>query len=210
MVAAAGAAILWRPHRSTPILARGTLESIVPLRIGDYRYASSTGLIVPDASRTRHIYDQVLTRIYVADSLPPVMLLIAYGSAQNAGLAVHRPESCYPASGYALDHSAEVTLDGIQPGTMAIALTASRQDRVEQIYYWTRIGRRFPTSQVDEDLAVFAANFSGLMPDGVLVRLSIRSVDRAAALAQMRQFNTLLLDAGGYAGRRLLLGTDLA
>jgi EpsI family protein len=209
MLAAAATASLLRPARTVERLLPGAMSATVPLSIGGYRYASSTGLIVADKGSASATYDQVLTRIYVAPDAPAIMMLIAYGGAQDTGLALHRPEACYPSAGYRLGERAESDLSGV-PGAAAVALTAARGDQVEQIYYWTRIGRRFPASSVQQKLAVFAANVRGVLPDGVLVRLSVRSTDRAAAITQMRAFNEALLGAVGSAGRRLLLGADEA
>lgn len=207
LTVAAGAAAWLRPRRTTVLLPDGALEKSVPLQLGDYRYASSTGLILPDSDQTSGIYDQVLTRVYVAPDAAPMMLLIAYGSAQDAGLAVHRPEACYPSAGYTIGARSTVELRGVR-GRKATALTASRGDRIEQIYFWMRIGKRFPTSPIDEKSAVFAANLRGVMPDGVLVRLSVRSTDARGALDQMMAFNTMLLGANDRMVRTVLLGED--
>ncbi|HEX8485485.1 exosortase C-terminal domain/associated protein EpsI [Sphingomonas sp.] len=209
LLAAAATATLLRPVRTTRALSRGAMAAMVPLRIGEYRYASSTGLIVADPNETGETYDQVLTRIYVADGKPPIMLLIAYGGAQDTGLALHRPDACYPSAGYQLSDRETTGLSGVPSGT-AVALTAARGDRIEQLYYWTRIGRQFPATAVEQKLAVFAANLRGVLPDGVLVRLSVRSTDRAAAVAGMRTFNEQLVGASGAAGQRILLGGDAA
>jgi EpsI family protein len=205
LISAAGAVALLRPQRSYNILRQNALNDIIPRTIGPYMYASSTGLVVPDAVPKRE-YDQVLTRIYVANDRPAVMLLIAYGSAQDASLALHRPESCYPAAGYELGKPITADLRGTIEKQQAITMTAARQDRIEQLYYWTRVGSQFPTSQTEQDWAIFAANLHGTLPAGVLVRLSVRSTDRDAALSQMMMFNGMLLRASGIAGRRLLLG----
>lgn len=208
LIAAAAAAAALTPRRTVESLSGAPLERMIPLHLGDYRFATATGLIVPDSEAMgSHIYDQVLTRIYTARDRPPVMLLIAYGSAQDAGLAVHRPEACYPSSGYKMGKSARVALSGA-PGQEATALSATRGGEVEHIYFWTRIGDRFPTSPMEEKWAVLKANVGGILPDGILVRLSIRMLDRAAAITQMMAFNALLLDTIGDAGRRLLLGRD--
>ncbi|HEU0066658.1 MAG TPA: EpsI family protein [Sphingomonas sp.] len=206
LVGAMGAGTLLRPRGEQPVVPAGLLDRVVPMQFDAYRFAGSSGLIVPPPEEmNRPIYDQVLTRVYAKDGDPPVMLLIAYGSAQNATLALHRPEACYPASGYDTGKAREVPLAGATTGAASV-LTAARGDRVEQIYFWTRIGRGFPVSPIEERLAVLSANLRGLLPDGVLVRLSVRSVTPAAALDQMMRFNALLLGAVGSEGRRLLLG----
>ncbi|SEN61067.1 EpsI family protein [Sphingomonas gellani] len=211
LAATAGAAAL-RPGQGIDRVTGVSLERAVPLRIGPYRFASTTGLIVPSREETgreetnRRIYDEVLARIYIADDTPPMMMLIAYGGAQDADLALHRPEACYPSAGYRLGRTGELPLAGI-PGERASALTATRSGREEQLYYWSRIGRRFPSDRFQEKWAVLRANLARETPDGVLVRLSMRSPDREVAMKRMMAFNRMLLDAVAPGGRRLLLGT---
>lgn len=205
LAAGAGAAILRNQQRSDPD-AGISLDRVVPRHIGPYRFASATGLIVPSREETNsRIYDEVMTRVYIADNLLPLMLLIAYGRAQNADLALHRPEACYPSAGYRLGRTNLLPLVGVL-GETASALTATRSGHDEQLYYWSRIGRSFPASRFQEKWAVLRANLMNERPDGVLVRLSIRSPDRDTAMKQMMAFNDMLLSAMPPTGLRLLLG----
>lgn len=208
LLAAGAAATALHPRRGNRRFAGTDLERSVPSGIGPYRFASSTGLIVPSRDEMRSgVYDQVLTRVYTADGRPPVMLLIAYGSAQDADLALHRPEACYPSAGYRLDQERELPLAGIADAS-AIALTATRGGHEEQLYFWSRIGRNFPTARLQEKWAVLRYNLRREMPDGVLVRLSVRSPDWRGATQQMMEFNSLLLKSVKPEGRHLLLGPD--
>lgn len=210
LLAAAGGTQLLRPRRLAARLADGELDRAIPKRFGPYSFVTASGLVLPPTDEiTDRIYDQVLTRVYSAPDRLPTMLLIAYGSAQDYTLQAHLPEVCYPSSGY--------TLTGLDrlPVTLrrgrtdkAVFLTAERADRIEQVYYWTRIGDRFPSTLTDERLAVVRANLAGELPDGVLVRMSAISPDRAAALAQLEAFSAALLAGVGPLGRRLL-GIDV-
>lgn len=206
---AAAAAVSWlRPSRAgAPLPAEG-LERWIPLRIGAYHYASSTALVIPAREEmAAGSIDHLITRIYVAAGLPPVMMLVAYERAQDAALALHRPEACYPSAGYNISGRALVSLSGVT-GEQAVVLSAERGEQHEQIYTWMRIGRNFPTSGLQEKLAIMTSNLRGFLPDGVLVRLSVRSNDRAASIRQMEAFNAALLEAAGEAGRAALLGQD--
>jgi EpsI family protein len=208
LLAASGAAFALAPVQAGLDMAEGALEGAIPRRIGDYRFATTTGLVLPDEERAR-AYDQVLTRIYIAEGRPSVMLAIAYGSAQDAGLAVHRPEACYPSAGYSVTRPQPTALAGLSMnGKAATFLSAERGDRAEQIYYWTRVGDRFPTSPAEEKVEVLAANLRGTMPDGVLVRLSMLSREPEWALEQLQAFNRTMLDGLGAEGRAILLGPD--
>jgi EpsI family protein len=209
LLAASGAALALRPGKSAEMLPRGALRRLIPRTIGRYRFATSTGLVVPEIDGRVGIYDQVLTRIYVADGLPSIMLLIAYGSAQDAGLAVHRPEACYPSAGYTISRTSRVGLSGVDGAASAATfLSARRDDHVEQIYFWTRIGAAFPATPLRQQIDVLTANLRGETPDGILVRLSVLSTDPLAALPILQAFNEGLLGAVGPEGRNLLLGRN--
>ena len=206
LLATAGLANALRPTDAPA--ATIDLMRAIPLVLGPYRYDSAIALVLPDAGETsQRIYDQVLTRSYVAAGRPPVMLVIAYGAAQDTGLALHRPDACYPAAGYRIEATRAVQArPGEAAATPATLLTATRQDRVEQVLYWTRIGDRFPTSALAEKLDILRANLSGDRPDGVLVRLSVEDGDPAAALAQLQRFVATLLATIGPAARAKLVG----
>lgn len=98
LLGTAGIAMVASPAPLPPPGDAAAFDRAVPLRIGPYRYASAAGVVVPQRDElSTLLYDRYLARTYVAPDRPPVMLLIAYGSTQDYGLQVHRPESCYPA-----------------------------------------------------------------------------------------------------------------
>lgn len=212
LAAAAGATVLLKPKRVAAPLAAGVLDRAVPKRIGPYSFLTASGLVLPPQDEiTERIYDQVLTRVYVADGLLPMMLLIAYGSAQDYTLQAHLPEVCYPSSGYTLTDldRLPVKLHAGAPET-ATFLTAERADKIEQVLYWVRIGETFPSTLAGERLAVLRANLVGQLPDGILVRLSTLSPSREAALPQLRAFNDALVKTVSPVGRKLLAGNTPA
>lgn len=206
LLATAAGAIALKPRRVVSRLQDGMLDRAVPKTIGPYQFVTASGLVLPPSDEiTEQIYDQVLTRVYAAEGLLPIMLLIAYGSAQDYTLQAHLPEVCYPSSGYTLTALERVpaTLRSGVSGR-ATMLTAARPDRIEQVFYWTRIGDRFPATLTQLRLAVIMANLAGTLPDGILVRISTLSPDGALALPQLQAFNRLLLGTVGPLGRKLL------
>lgn len=208
LIAAAGAAVAFRPQAESMDFGTDALARAVPLTIGPYRFAEASGLVqLPEGDVGSRTYVDVLTRTYVAPGRAPVMLLIAYGRSQDAGMAVHRPEECYPAAGFAIGPTETLPLTGLGGERREAAfLTARRDRRVEQIYFWTRIGLRYPATGLDQRLALMAENLSGRLPLGVLVRLSVLGEDSAAARSQLEAFNAALLASLDGPGRRLLLG----
>ncbi|QGP78189.1 exosortase C-terminal domain/associated protein EpsI [Sphingobium sp. CAP-1] len=208
LAGAAGIALALRPRAADQKVTPGTIERIVPLTIGRYRYVSASGLVVAPQSELREAtYADVLARAYSAPGERPVMLLIAYGSAQDAGLAVHRPEECYPAVGFDISPVRTVPLSGPVPaGSRACFLTARRDDRVEHVYFWVRVGSVFPTSPVEQRLAIVRDNLAGRLPFGLLARLSVIGGSADEALAIAEQFNAAMLNGIDAAGREVLLG----
>src|SRR5438270_8139641 len=98
----AAALAAWRqPSKHLNYLGRQTLDDIVPKTIGSWKFVAASGLVVPPEDQmARTLYSQLLTRVYSDDEHSPVMLLIAQSGGQTGILQVHRPEVCYPASGY--------------------------------------------------------------------------------------------------------------
>jgi len=137
-------------------------------------FDNSSGLVLPPADQMQdQLYAQILTRSYTHEDGSAVMLLIAYNGSQDGTLQVHRPEVCYPASGFRLtridDRVTPVARNIDIPSRYIVAETELRS---EQLIYWTRLGNQFPRKWSEQKLAVVEENLEGIIPDGVLVRMS--------------------------------------
>lgn len=198
--------VLLRPRSTIPVLTSERMDAAVPMAVGPWRSEPTDSLVTAPADElAARLYDQILTRIYRAPSLPDVGLLIAYGRGQDTDVQLHRPDVCYPAQGFVLTDQRAVPVRLADRMLPAQVVTAQRYDRVEQIVFWTRIGQDFPPDVHAERGVIERENLSGRMPDAVLVRLSVDQPDRPAAVAAMLSF-VRLLGAGLPAdGRRLLL-----
>ena len=133
------------------------------------------------------------------------MLLIAQSGGQTGMLQVHRPEVCYPAGGYQLSSvtTQRMEIDGKSLPTNRLTATADGQ--AEQILYWTRVGEDLPVNWRDQRLAVASQNIRGLIPDAVLVRVSIRSNDAATAFLALEDFTRSMIADISPAQRRILI-----
>jgi hypothetical protein len=78
--------------------------------------------------------------------------------------------------------------------------------RIEQILYWSRIGKEFPTNARAQRWAAFRQSFEATAPDGALVRISMISPDQANAIAHLQNFALALLSRPDQKLRRLLTG----
>jgi EpsI family protein len=134
------------------------------------------------------------------------MLLVAFGGVQSGNAQLHRPEVCYPAAGFDLDGWQDLALPLSGRGVSARAVTASAPGRIEQILYWTRIGRDFPTSSLAQRWSILRHSLRGSLPDGTLVRISTIDPDRGRALKSLRTFAASLLQSGTPQLRELLVG----
>lgn len=203
---AAGSLIV-RPQRVFKPLSRTTIEAAIPQKFGDWTLTANSGLIMPPPDElSEKLYDQILTRIYAAPGSMPVMALFAYGSVQNLEFELHRPEKCYPEQGFTLSDPTVVAVNLAQRQINATLLSARRENYSEQLLYWTRIGDDFPTTSLEEKWIVARNNLAHRIPDGMLVRISVPTTDRASALALIREFIRALDASLPPLGRRLMMG----
>jgi EpsI family protein len=191
----AAAVAAWRlPRKSLDYLGKQKLEDLVPKTIGPWKFVAASGLVVPPEDQlSRTLYSQLLTRVYSNGDGLSVMLLVAQSAGQTGILQVHRPETCYPASGYQIS---PVTEHRVQLGDTNLttnALTATNEGTTENIIYWTRVGDRIPTTWKEQKLDVAEENLRGIIPDAVLVRVSTVSGDEAGARATLDQFTRMLI-----------------
>lgn len=195
------------PRLSIDLLGEGKLEAMIPDQVGPWQFASKMGLVIPPQDQmVTATYAQLLTRVYTAEDRLPMMLLVAQSPGQDGVLQIHRPEFCYPASGYELTesrvHDIALAADRNIPTRV---FTATGPGRIEQLAYWTRIGRDLPTSWAQQRLAVAEANFRGEIPDAVMVRISTISPD-PGAIGQIDEFAKQLIAAVPAPARPVLIG----
>jgi EpsI family protein len=203
----AAAVAAWRlPRKSLDYLGQQKLEELVPKTIGPWKFVAASGLVVPPEDQlSRTLYSQLLTRVYSNGDGLSVMLLVAQSAGQTGILQVHRPETCYPASGYQIS---PVTEHRVQLGDTNLttnALTATNEGTTENIIYWTRVGDRIPTTWKEQKLDVAEENLRGIIPDAVLVRVSTVSGDEAGARATLDQFTRMLIGSLPVSRRAVLI-----
>lgn len=200
---AAVAAALTPRHRTTG--GGDDLAGAIPSRIGSWTHGDAEGIIrPPEAEPSDSPYDQEIARTYRSGAAL-TMLLIAYGATQSDRLQVHRPEFCYPANGFSLAPTKTLALaDGRGGAIPACFFTAMLGDRREHVLYWVRIGDYFPRNWWDQHRALLMSSLRGLVPDGILVRLSTIGADADEARAQLIGFAGALLRSAP--SRALLVG----
>jgi EpsI family protein len=176
MLAAAGGAFALTPRKRLDLMGDAQLEDLVPLEIASWRVTPSNAVILPEAeagSLADRLYNQTLSRLYLADDRLPVMLVIAYGNTQSDQLQLHRPEVCYRAFGFAISESRLASLEVRRGVALPVReLVASTNERTEPILYWTRIGDFLPVTGRQQRAMKLRSEIGGTVADGVLVRMS--------------------------------------
>ena len=185
------------------------LEKMIPKEFGDWKVDESVIPLQSDPTQRallNKIYNQTLSRTYVDFKGERIMLSIAYGGDQSNGMALHRPEVCYPSQGFQLLQQVDGVLN---LGTRTIPvrrLIATKGQRVEPVTYWTTVGDVALVSSTIKRWEQLKLGLTGKVPDGLLFRISSLSSDYATAYQLQNGFVRDLLDAVSPASRLRLAG----
>ena len=214
MVGSAGLADWATPRRllaaEMPLPA---LEQLLPMRFAHWQGedASRHQLVSADVRAVlQALYQQTLARVYRHPRLGTVMMAVAYGGDQSDATRVHRPEVCYPAQGFQIDgiHQARLEM-GREPNRLTLPvrrLRAQLGTRHEPITYWITVGRRVASQSAEQKLIQLHYALEGLIPDGLLMRISSVDRDDAQAYWVHLRFVDALWQAVDPAWRNRLFG----
>lgn len=151
-------------------------------------------------------YDQLAVGNYLSTGRLGVTVVLAHGMAQSPSTQLHRPEFCYPASGFEILSKQQIMLELAGRTIPAGMLGAQRAGRLETVLYWTRVGSAFPLTIWEQRFAVAAGALISRGQDGMLARFSTHGIDRTA-IARLRQFTVDFIAVQGAAQQQLLLGS---
>lgn len=189
MLAAFAGAQAWRPtSRLADTRPKVELETMFPKAFGDWRVDDRmpVQLISPDTqAMLNKIYNQTLSRTYVNPKGDRIMLSVAYGGDQSDATRAHRPEVCYPAQGFQINSRQDGAVSLGSQQLRVRRLVSQLGNRVEPITYWITVGERITLSGTEQKLAQLAYSTRGVVPDGMLVRVS--SIDADAGKAYRTQ-----------------------
>lgn len=208
---AASAAHLWRPSvHLTDTIGQPKLDQVFPLAFGDWRVDTSLPVILPAPdvqAKLNQIYNQVLSRTYVSSRGERIMLSVAYGGDQSDGTRAHRPEVCYPAQGFQVEGSQVSDLQLPTGNRLHVRrLVAHQGARHEPITYWVMVGDRVATSSSEQKLAQLRFGVQGVIPDGMLIRVSSIDLQTERAHALQERFIADLLNGVPAASRARVFG----
>jgi EpsI family protein len=215
MVACTGVAALMVPTRllADTRPAHLDLERDVPSNFAGWKRDDSIQVVDnPQADELLdRLYSQVLSRTYVNDAGQRVMLMLAYGSDQRrrSGLALHVPDVCYPAQGFEISSR---RVGELKVGERALRVkrleTVQRQMRFEPLTYWTMTGDFQTLSGLQTKKVDIEYGLRGLVPDGLLFRVSSIGRDSPAEFALQQRFVVDLLAALKPGTRQQLSGLN--
>jgi len=205
LLATSGLAFARQPTVQNPAVKADVFEKWVPARFGEWSVRASSGVVLPppDALSDR-LYDNLVTRVYLSED-QAVMVLLAYNNMQDGVLQVHRPEICYPVGGYVLTETQQISVPALGKQVPSNVFTAIAPDRTEQVVYFTRLGNAYPRSWAEQRLAVVEQNLAGRVPDGIMLRASVLSSDRAGSVDLLRRFIDSFVGAAAPSLQRLLV-----
>lgn len=201
----------WRPTaRLADTRPKVDLETLFPKTFADWRVDDRmpVQLVSPDAQAVLDkIYNQTLSRVYVNSHGSRIMLSVAYGGDQSDGTRAHRPEVCYPAQGFQIDSSRESLLE-LGMGQLRVRqLLARLGGRIEPITYWVTVGERVALSGTEQKLAQLAYSTRGVVPDGMLVRISSIEPLATKAYDAHRVFLADMVSSFPDSARRQIVGS---
>jgi EpsI family protein len=210
MACAFGVATAWKPtaHLADQ-RAKVDLETLFPRSFGDWVVDDRmpVQLVSPDtAALLNKIYHQTLSRTYVNKAGERIMLSVAYGGDQSDATRAHRPEVCYPAQGFQVISSAEGTVSTPGEPLRVRKLVTRLGGRTEPITYWIVVGDKVTVSGTEQKLAQLGYSVRGVIPDGMLVRVSNINPNAPAAYAAHAAFIADLHDALKPEARARILG----
>jgi len=205
-------------HHLTPSIKladhgpRFTLADMIPQRFGDWTVDTAIApLQVDPATQAKldKIYNQTLSRTYIDSQGQRVMLSLAYGGDQSDAMAVHKPEVCYTAQGFEVksqQYGEMATPYGTLPVKRLYAVSGMRQ---EPITYWITVGNRAIRPGMEQKIQQLRYGLSGMVPDGMLVRVSTISGDLDAAYQVQDRFINDMLQALQGKDRVRLVGAPV-
>ena len=136
------------------------------------------------------------------------MLMVAYGESQSDRLQLHHPEVCYTAQGFRVSrtNSLKFAYSPSAPPIKLTRLVATREERVEPISYWMRIGYDNTTSNWARQALKLGYGLKGWIPDGALFRVSTIGIPPEESFKVQDKFIRDLLNSVDAETRAFMVG----
>jgi len=198
---------LWATPHLVEVTDAPSLEDTVPRQFGEWRelptpYAQ-VSLSTGDDPNMENPYDQTVMRTYANSKGQQVMLALAWGKRQRQEVKIHRPDLCYVAQGYKIASLQSVTYPNILAPTgepvIGNHMVAQSSRGGEAVSYWVRIGTLYSEDAFETRFHIFREGLKGRVPDGILVRASVRVRDAAEVPTAWPVLDQFLADLANMA-----------
>jgi EpsI family protein len=177
---AAGMALLATP-RLVAVENAPSLEATVPRAFGEWRELPTpllqVGVLAGTEANMDQPYDQTVMRTYVNGQGVQVQLALAWGRKQRQEIKIHRPDLCYVAQGWRVVSLVSRRMSGIQYAPSEISgkrMLVAAGNSYDAVSYWMRIGGVFSEDAWVTRMHILREGLAGRIPDGILVRASVR------------------------------------
>jgi EpsI family protein len=204
-------AVEMTPHK---LMARThdvfNIDQHLPTKFGDWKAVEGLNVVAPPPpdSLEATLYNQEASRGFVDPDGHVVMLMVAYGESQSDRLQLHHPEVCYTAQGFRVSRPSAFKLDysPFAPPLQVTRLVAQREERVEPISYWMRIGYDNSNGNWARQALKLGYGLRGWVPDGALFRVSTIGVPADLSFKIQDKFIRDLLNSVGPETREFMVG----
>ena len=106
---------------------------------------------------------------------------------QSEATRAHRPEVCYAAQGLQIAGSRDAVFS-TATHSVRVRHLARLGDRIEPISYWITVGDKVTISGTEQKVEQLSYSVRGVIPDGMLVRVSSIEPDTSQAYALHQAF----------------------
>lgn len=184
-------------------------EKIIPMSFERWHVDSDIPMVLGDPeleSKLNIIYSQNVSRTYVNENDQRIMLSVAYGSDQRDSMQVHKPEVCYPAQGFVVNSVSKGELNIGFKKIPATYLDTAMNSRREFVTYWILVGNQVVDGGMQRKLKQLEFGLRGVIPDGLLFRVSSIGLDGKKELLLQKKFIISLLRSVNKPERHKLIG----
>ena len=183
------------------------LDKLVPNDVGGWKANETDAIKVPQPDRySQSVYEQVLVKHYFKSGQKPITLLMAYNRAQSYSSQLHRPEICYPASGFKIIEKENLELSFNGDVIPSSYLRATRGQRQDGVLYFTRLGDYFPLTLLQLRRKIAASVFTTGVQDGIVFRLSTPTTASVSRKNILTDFAGDFFNSTSNKGRQILVG----
>jgi EpsI family protein len=152
------------------------LEANIPTQFGNWSLDHTIVPVLPAPDvqdKLEKLYNKVLSRTYVNAQGQRIMFVIAYGADQADRMSLaHLPEACYSTQGFEVWPSVPVSVPVNGRPFSLVHLRTRKGARTEPVTYWTTVGDEVLVDEVTRRWVRAKYSLKGIIPDGMLVRVS--------------------------------------